>query len=89
MVCSAEAETIDDRTDEMTETTKIRDGLWSYRGWYIKMIPGRAGVSSDKPVTRYEIADNLRDLEEYIGLTRFTDLSVAKAHIRKITKSDK
>lgn len=73
----------------MTETTEIKSGLWSYLGWYIRRIPGKAGISSDKPVTKYEIADNLRDLEDYIGLPRFGDLSVAKAHIRKITKSDK
>ena len=88
MVCSVEAETIDDRVNEMAETTKIRDGLWSYRGWYIRRISLRAQVSSDRTSPMYEIHNDLKELEECIGFQRVSDMSLAKKYIRDIIKEE-
>ena len=83
-------ETIDDRADEMTETTKIRDGLWSYRGWYIRRINIKAQVGAMRTTTMYEINDDLKEMEECIGFPRLVSLEAAKARIRELTtKSDK
>ena len=83
-----EAETTDDRANEMTETTTIKSGLWSYRGWYIRRIKIGAQVGIVRSTTMYEINDDLKEMEECIGFPRLVSLEAAKARIRELTKTD-
>lgn len=72
----------------MTETTKIRDGLWSYRGWYIRRISVEASISSGHFLSIFEINDDLKEMEECIGFQRAFNISQAKKYIRDIIKEE-
>lgn len=73
----------------MTETTTVKSGLWSYRGWYIRRISIQAQVGAVRTTTMYEINDDLKEMEECIGFPRLVSLSAAKTRIRQLTQSDK
>ena len=72
----------------MDKTTLIREGLRLYRGYYIKSVTACVGSGGERNATLYEVAASLEELEEYIGLPRFTSVSKAQSYIKEITKDN-
>lgn len=46
----------------------------------------RAQVGTVSTSTMYEIHDDLREMEEFIGFPRYVNIAAAKASIRQLTK---
>lgn len=72
----------------MSKMTLVREGLRLYRGYYIKSVTACTGSGGGRNATLYEVAESLEELEEYIGLPRFTSVSKAQTYIKGITKDN-
>lgn len=72
----------------MSKMTLVREGLRLYRGYYIKSVTACVGSGGGRNATLYEVAESLEELEEYIGLPRFTSVSKAQTYIKGITKDN-
>lgn len=71
----------------MSKTTLVREGLRLYRGYYIKSVTACTGSGGGRTATLYDVAESLEELEEYVGLPRFTSVGKAQTYINEITKN--
>lgn len=71
----------------MSKMTLVREGLRLYRGYYIKSVTACTGSGGGRTATLYDVADSLEELEEYVGLPRFTSVCKAQTYINEITKN--
>lgn len=71
----------------MDKMTLVREGLRLYRGYYIKSVTACTGSGGGRTATLYDVAESLEELEEYVGLPRFTSIGKAQTYINEIIKN--